>query len=160
MDSYVLAQQMPQELSFGGWRIMALTNLTGIAALASAVLVFAGAVKLVRSQQRPAALAAYLVLLPLPTLIALVGVLQGMSDSFIVIASLSEQTPSQQDYAGGFASALVMLVASLIATAPTYALLAFALISRTMNPQPSRNIETVVPARNTPVTVGPLPATP
>lgn len=148
MDSYVLAQQMPQELSFGGWRIMALTNLTGIAVLASAVLVFAGALKLVRSQQRPAALAAYLVLLPLPTLIALVGVLPGMSDSFIVIASLSEQTPSQQDYAGGFASALVMVVASLIATAPTYALLAFALITRTWSPRQSQDNELAVPARN------------
>jgi hypothetical protein len=76
-------------------------------------------------------LASYLILLPLPLAISICGILKGMISSYVVI-SLTEVHVSEAEYAGGYAACLTDLLAVLLATAPTYFVLAYGLIMSTL----------------------------
>ncbi len=96
------------------------------------VLIFCGACYLLKTKRRPAVLAAYLVLLPLPVLISFCGSLSGQVSSLSVIATTPNLNLTTADVAAAMADMLQGLLVSLLISAPTYFLLAFGLLARTL----------------------------
>jgi hypothetical protein len=107
-------------------------------------------------------LAAYLVLLPLPVLIAIFGEMRGMVSALTVIASTPGISLSTEDLAAGTAASLVTVLFALLVSAPTYFVLAFGLLARTLDPPTGAAPPTAIrsqprePLRNS---GGPIPAT-
>ena len=127
MPNLIIAQAIPQGTSFGGWMASSLSSTSALLTIISGVLIFCGALRLVMNRQRPVALAAYLVLLPLPFLIALFGIAQGMMLSFTVLAS-STTMPTGAEFSGGIAASLLQIVVAMLVSAPTYFVLAYGLV--------------------------------
>ena len=162
----VLAQAIPPNTSQLGYILGALTSNSAILALLSAALIFFGACYLLATKRRPAVLGAYLILLPLPVIISISGWISGTIASLSVTAASPDLHLTNQDIAGGFATSLISLYAAILATAPTYALLAYGLLVRTLNPpadfgtnatNPVRS--PVAPRQSATVAAGTLPAT-
>ena len=131
-SSLVLAQAIPPGTSFAGWVVGVLGTPNSFIVLVSGLLIFGGAWYLLATRRRPAVLAAYLVLLPLPVLIAVYGVMSGMVSSLTVIASTPGLSVTTEDYAAGTAGSLVEVLFAMLVSAPTYFLLAFGLLARTL----------------------------
>jgi hypothetical protein len=130
----VFAQLNPQETSLVGWMIRVLTtfSFSSLMVLISGLLIFGGACYLIVTKRRPAVLAACLVLLPLPVFIAFFGVMSSVVRSLSVIASSPDLAVSSQDFAGGTAASLVEILFAILISAPTYFVLAFSLLTRTL----------------------------
>lgn len=93
------------------------------------LLVFVGACLVVALARRPAVVAAYLVLVPLPLLIGIYGSVQGMIASTMVIAdSLAEVRLS--DLAEGISTALFTTQVGFWATFPAYLVTSIGLLVR------------------------------
>ena len=133
-SSAVLAQAIPPGTSFGGWVVGVLGTLSSIIVLISGLLIFGGACHLVVTKRRPAVLAAYLVLLPLPVLVAIFGEMKGMVSALTAIASSPEITVPTEHVAGGAAASLIAVLFAMLVSAPTYFVLAFGLLARTLYP--------------------------
>jgi hypothetical protein len=100
------------------------------------LLIFGGACYLVATKRRPAALAAYLVLLPLPVLIAIFGEMKGMVGALTAIASSPGMSVPTEHVAANTAASLVMVLFAMLVSAPTYFVLAFGLLARTLRSPP------------------------
>jgi hypothetical protein len=131
-SSLILAQAIPPGTSLGEWLVGAMGTFFSLMVLASGLLIFAGSWYLVSTGKRPAAFAAYLVLLPLPVLIAICSCMSGMVSSLTVIASTPGISLSTEDVAAGVASSLAMVLYAILVSAPTYFVLAFGLLTRTL----------------------------
>ena len=105
-------------------------GLTGLFVLILGLAIFIGACLLVAKKRRTSTLAAYLVLLPLPTYIGVLGQLKGISASLSVI-SVSGAQPSRQEWAGGFAESALIMFICLLVTLPSYLALAYGLLAST-----------------------------
>ena len=160
----VLAQALPPDTSLLGVLIGALSSFSAVLALVTAALIFFGACYLLATKRRPAVLAAYLVLLPLPVIISISGWISGTIASLSVIAASPDLPITNQDIAGGFATSLISLYAAMLASAPSYFVLAYGLLMRTLNPpsdfgtnatNPVRS--PVAPRQSATVTSGTLP---
>ncbi|MEI8018358.1 MAG: hypothetical protein WCH39_09145 [Schlesneria sp.] len=158
----VLAQGITINTSQFGVILRALTSTSAILALLSAALIFFGVCYSVATHRR---LVAYLVLLPLPVIISISGWISGTINSLSVIAASSDIHLSNQEIAGGFATSLMILYAAILATLPSYFLLAYGLLSQTLNPPADFGANKTNPAKSPveprqPVTVttGTLPA--
>jgi hypothetical protein len=108
--------------------------MSSLLVLLSAAAIFAGACYLVASQRPASVLAAYLILLPLPCLISICGWIKGSLSSLSVISISPDITLTTADIAGGFAGSLAGLLIAFLVSAPTYFLLAYGLLTRTMRP--------------------------
>ena len=130
----VFAQAIPQERSLAGWMIAALMtfSFSSLLVLISGVLIFGGACYLVATRRRPAVLAACLVLLPLPVFFAFYGVISGMVASLVVIASSPGISLTTEALAEGTAASLVEIMFAMLVSAPSYFVLSFGLLARTL----------------------------
>ncbi len=95
-------------------------------------VIFMGVLRVVTTGQKTSTIAAYLVLLPLPTFICLLGQLKGIYASLSVIA-VSGVQPSGAEWAGGFAESVLSLFVCLLVTFPSYLVLAYGLLASTRN---------------------------
>jgi hypothetical protein len=123
-----VAQQSPSMLM---WILQSIGSPSQLIALFSAGIVFLGALYFVATNRPLSVLASYLILLPLPLSISICGILNGMIRSYAAI-SFSDTHVSEAEYAGGYAACLTELLMVLLATAPTYFVLAYGLIMTTL----------------------------
>jgi len=129
--SLVFAQATPAT-PFGAWVVGVLGTLSSVIVLISGLLIFGRACYLVATRRRPAALAAYLVLLPLPMLIAVFDEMRGMVIALTVIASSPGMSLPTEHFAANTAASLVMVLFAMLVSAPTYFALAFGLLASTL----------------------------
>lgn len=142
----VLGQAIPAEMSMLGWMVRSISSLSGILMMVSGLLLLIGACYLLRTKQRPIVIAYYLVLLPLPVLISICGFIRGSISSLLVIASVQDLQLTNADIAAGLAAALLELFIALLITAPTYFVLAYALLLRTWErPSAAESIQVLTP---------------
>ncbi len=146
--SPVLGQAIDPKMSQLGWILNSQSSMAALLVLLSAAAIFAGACYLVTSQRPASVLAAYLILLPLPCLISICGWIKGSVASLVVIAATPDIKLTTADIAGGFAASLAGLLIAFLVSAPTYFLLAYGLLTRTMRPPTNT-------ARNRPVSAAP-----
>lgn len=111
------------------WMIEATNSMTGLFALVSGVAIFIGACRVVTKGRRTSTIAAYLVLLPLPTFIGMLGFLKGISASLMVIAESGMQ-PSAAEWIAGFGESAFLMFVCLLVTLPSYLVLAFGMLWR------------------------------
>jgi len=93
--------------------------------------VFVGACLVVALSRRPAVIAAYLVLLPLPVLVGVIGYFDGKITAYRVIA-MSEVTPRPSALAQAESTALSTVIVGVIVSIPAYFVVAFGLLARTL----------------------------
>lgn len=110
-----------------------MNSYSSLMVIVSGLLIFGGACYVVATRRRPAVLAAYLVLLPLPVLIALCGMMKGLIASLTVIASSPNLPVTTADIASAIANWLLGMFAALLVSAPTYFVLAIGLLVRTLH---------------------------
>jgi hypothetical protein len=109
-----------------------LNSVSGLLMVLSGLLIFAGACCLIATKQRAGAIAAYMVLLPLPVAISICGWLKGSISSLVVIAASPNLPLTSADVAGGLASSLLCVFAAVLVSAPSYLLLAIGLLLRAL----------------------------
>jgi hypothetical protein len=141
---YVPAQI--QGRSLAGW-ILDHFAWTEIFVLLSGLVILWGACKLVSRRRPAAALAAYMVFLPLPLMIAICGILKGMVSSFVVLAT-ADVPVKTTEWFGGWASLCFSLLFACLVTAPSYFVLAFGLLSRTLQTPPDQANRIPVPSES------------
>ena len=116
-----------------------LVVLTFLFVLLSGLAIFIGACLVVARSRRTSTIAAYLVLLPLPTYLFILGELRGMSDTLsraaVVLGELSdaEWADAIPELAGGIAADLFRLFVCLLVTLASYLVLAYGLLASTRN---------------------------
>jgi hypothetical protein len=148
--SPILGQANPAPMSQLGWILSTQNSLSALLVLLSAAAIFGGACYLVRSQRPASVLAAYLVLLPLPCMISLYGWIDGSVRSFSVLAQSPNITPTSTDIFASLAASLVGLEIAVLVSAPSYFLLAYGLLIRTMQP-PTNSVKNVAAGATPPV---------
>ncbi len=116
------------------WLFSSLGSVSSLLVLLSAALILVGACYLVATRRPASVLAAYLVLLPLPSIISVCGWMKGSIASLAVIAATPNLTVTSADIAGGLAASLFEVLVAIMLSAPTYFILAFGLLSRTLRP--------------------------
>ena len=94
--------------------------------------IFIGACWVVAKSQRTSTIASYLVLLPLPTFIGILGFLKGCTAALMVISE-SGVLPSGLEWAAGFAGSAFLMFLCLLVTLPSYLVLAYGLLASTCN---------------------------
>ncbi len=105
-----------------------------------AAALFIGSCVVVRVAQRPAVIAAYAIFLPLPLFFAAAGELQVMVSGFPAVARANEQLkPSEVAEAQG--KIVVLPASALIATLPSYLVVAVGLLARTVAAEKKRGAE-------------------
>ncbi len=112
------------------WIIRCL-GLFGLLTLLSALALFLGACLVVVLARRPAVIAAYLVFLPLPLWFAAIAMLKSNVSAFSVLAVTGVQLKNSQICAG-LAESIIPVLAALMATLPSYLVIAFGLFIRTL----------------------------
>jgi hypothetical protein len=133
----VLLAQIPAAAvpkSYFSWVRESLGAFHGLAILAAGAAVFVGACLVVVKSRRPAVIASYLIVLPLPILVGLTRALSGQISSLAVLSMSPEAVAkvSGCDIAGGVAGGLVPLFVALMVTWPSYLVLAIGLLVRTV----------------------------
>ena len=121
---------MPHPQSYAFWIIRCL-GLFGLLTLLSALALFLGACLVVVLARRPAVIAAYLVFLPLPLWFAVIAMLKSYVSAFSVLAVTGAQLKNSQICAG-LAESIIPVLAALMATLPSYLVIAFGLFIRTL----------------------------
>ncbi len=96
------------------------------------IAILSGACFIVAKSRRPALIAAYLVFVPLPPIVACFGFIIGLRNCFSVIAS-GAAIPEPTDWFAGFASSLSMMIFGLIPPILAYAVIAIGLFIRTFD---------------------------
>ena len=124
-------QAEPVQQSFASWLLHSLGPFYAIVLPLLGLLLFAGGVIAVLTSRRPGVIAACLAFVPVPLLIGLFAMFQGMVQSFSVIAA-STTAPTASDLAAGASMALVAPLAALVVTIPGLLVLAFGLLFRTV----------------------------
>ena len=140
-----------------------LNSFSSLLTLLLGLMIFIGACYLMATKRRPAVLAAYLVLLPLPLLINLCGWLKGLISSLEAIATLPNVAVTNVDLAAATADSLLGLLVALLVSAPSYFVLAVGLLLRTWrSPDDTTSSGTIRCERPAPLlnSPGPFPATP
>jgi hypothetical protein len=157
----VLAQAFSPDRSQLGMLLTSLDSTSGILMLLSAALIFFGVCYSLATDR---CLSAYLVLLPLPVIISVSGWISGTINSLNVIAASPDIHVTNQDIAGGFAASLMSLYVAILTTSPSYFLLAYGMLSRTLIPPADIGAKaenharhSVPPQQSATVTTGPLP---
>lgn len=133
--STILAAAEPVQESFFSRAIGTLNSVSGMLVFLTGVLLFAGACYLIATKQRPAVIASYLVLLPLPILISLCGFLKGIIASLSVVATSANVTLTTADIAAGVGVSLFSIFVAVIISIPTYFVVAWGLLRRTYSAQ-------------------------
>jgi hypothetical protein len=95
----------------------------------SGLAVFLGGVAVAARARRPAPLAAYLLLALLPFFIGVFAAIEGMFLTNFIL-SQSARFPRMDEFASGYAASLVAVLVGMVATAPTYLLIACALVMK------------------------------
>jgi hypothetical protein len=131
-SSIVLAQAIPPGTSFGASMMHVLGTFSSLMILVSGLLIFGGAAYLVATKRRPSVLAAYLLLLPVPVLIAIFCEMSGMVSALTAIASLPGISVPPDHVAANTAASLATVLFAMLVSAPTYFVLAFGLLARTL----------------------------
>ncbi len=111
-------------------------GLSGLFMIFLGLAVFIGACVVVATSRRASAIAAYLVLLPLPMYIGILGILKGVIASLSVIA-LSEAQLKASEIAAALECSVLSIFVGLLVTLPTYLVLAVGLLLRACNSSPS-----------------------
>ena len=138
-----------------------LNSFSSLLTLLLGLMIFIGACYLMATKRRPAVLAAYLVLLPLPLLINLCGWLKGLISSLEAIATLPNVAVTTVDLAAATADSLLGLLVALLVSAPTYFVLVVGLLLRTLrSPTDSTGPASIGSQRPAPLlsSAGSLPA--
>lgn len=126
----LLAQAMPAETSILGWMITALSTFSSLVVVLSAALIFFGAWYLVKNKRPVASLAAYLVLLPVPLLVAVCAWIFGSIKSLMAIAAVPDLAIPSQHIASGLADSLSSVLFAILVSVPTYLVLAYGMLAR------------------------------
>ena len=142
--SFLLAQVNPLRMSLLGWLVTGLSSFSGLLVFVSGLLIFGGACYLVATRQRTAALAAYLVLLPLPLVITCCGQIFGAMRSMQAIASVPGLSVPTEDLAAATAVSLASVLFAMLISAPTYFVIAYGLLTRTLSSSKHGAAATVV----------------
>jgi len=121
----------PARQSILSWMFQSLGIMYGTAIPLSGLVVFLGACLVVALSRRPAVIAAYLVFLPLPLLIGVLGSVHGLIASHSVIA-MSDVAPEPAAVAAGISTALFSTLAGMIVSFPSYFVLSIGLFLRTL----------------------------
>ena len=132
--SFLLAQAILPNRTQLEWMLGSLGSVSSLLVLLSAGLILVGACYLVATRRPASVLAAYLVLLPLPSIISVCGWMKGSIASLFVIAATPNLTVTGADIAGGLAASLFELLVAIMLSAPTYFVLTFGLLFRTLRP--------------------------
>jgi hypothetical protein len=122
--------------SFALWLLRSL-GLWGHLSILVAAALFIGSCVVVRVAQRPAVIAAYAIFLPLPLLLAVAGELRGMLAASAVIARSNTQLRASEA-AQVQAETVVLPASALIATLPSYLVVAVGLFARTVAARPGQ----------------------
>ncbi len=128
----ILGMAIPEQRSQLEWILSTQGSMAAMLVLVSAAAIFGGACYLVATRRPVTVLAVYLILLPLPCIISLCGWLGGSATSLSVIAASPEISLTTADIADGLATSLMSLLIAFIASAPAYAVLAYGLLSQTL----------------------------
>jgi len=121
-----------QSQSFLSWMITSLGPFYALVIPLTGLAVFIGACVVVASSRRPAVVAAFLVFLPLPLMIGLIGTVHGFISSFQIIATAGA-TPKPSDIAAGISTGLFTTLVGLLVTFPSLLVLAFGLFFKTLS---------------------------
>ena len=124
------ADPAPVPKSILMWMIEATSSVTGLFALVFGLMMFIGVCRVVTKSRRTSTIASYLVLLPLPTFIGILGFLKGCAASLMVISE-SDVQPTASEWAGGFAESAFLMFVCLFVTLPSYLVLAYGLLAST-----------------------------
>jgi len=114
-----------------GWLARSLGPVYGLLIPLTGIAVFVGGLLVVAFSRRPAVIAAYLVFVPLPLLIALFGTIHGAIHSYLVIA-MSVTQPKPAEIAQGTSTALAASLVGIMATFPAYLVVSIGLFLRTV----------------------------
>jgi|GEM_PF-5024880 len=112
------------------WWFIETMSLTDLIVIVLSVAIFIAACLAVAKSRKASTLAAYLVLLPLPTFIEVLGQLKGIVASLSVL-SQTDTHLTNQEWAGGFAESAVSMLLALLVTLPSYLVLAYGLLAST-----------------------------
>ncbi len=129
----LLIAEMDEEVrvSLLHWMFQSLGIFYGTLIPFSAFVLFLGAVAVVVLSDRPSVVAAYLVFLPLPLLIGVIGSLHGFINAFSVVAMSNVQV-SPAEYAHGQSMGLFSTMVALLLSFPAYIVTAFGLMFPTI----------------------------
>lgn len=121
----------PGRITQLGWMFQSLGPIYGVLIPFCGLAVFLGALLVVVGSRRPSVSAAFLVWIPLPLLIGLVGAIHGTISICAVIARTT--TPaSPSELAAGISMTLFAALFGLLCTLPGYLVIAFGLLLRTI----------------------------
>ena len=112
------------------WWFIETMGLTGLIVIVLGVAIFIAVCRVVAKSRQTSTLAAYLVLLPLPLFIEVLGQLKGIVASLSVL-SQSETQLTNQDITAGLAANAVSIFLALLVTLPSYLVLAYGLLAST-----------------------------
>jgi len=112
------------------WWFIETMGLTGLIVILLGAAIFIVVCLVVAKSRKTSTIAAYLVLLPLPMFIEVLGQLKGIVASLSVLA-LSDTQLSSRDIAGGLAENAVSIFLALLVTLPSYLVLAYGLLAST-----------------------------
>lgn len=132
--STLLAHAIGAQTTQLEWILHSQNSVGSLLVLLSAALLFSGTLYLLKTRRPASVLAAYLVLLPLPCLLSICGAIKGTAASLQVIAVSPDLAVTRADWAGGVATWLTGLLIAMLVSAPSYALIAYGLLSRTIRP--------------------------
>lgn len=121
---------------------------SALLALICGLLIFGGACYVVATRQRPTVLAAFLVLLPLPVFIASYGVMRGVADSLSVIGKMPGIQLKTEEIAGATAASLDDVLLAILISAPSYFVVAYGLLARTLNPPTNSTLSALSPSQH------------
>ena len=122
----------PVQRSFLSWMFNSLGPFYALVLPLSGLAVFVGACLVVCLSRRPALIAAYLVFLPLPLMLGVLGSIDGFISSFAVIAT-SPTAPKPSEVAEGISTGLFTSLVGLMVTFPAYIVAAIGLFLRTLS---------------------------
>lgn len=125
----ILAQEARPPMSLLQWMLQSLGPFYALVLPLAGLAVFAGACAVVFAGRRPAVVAAYLPLVPLPFLIGIYGSLQGFIASLSVIAT-AVSSPPPSAVAEGVSTGLFTSLVGLLLTFPSYLLVSIGLLVR------------------------------
>jgi hypothetical protein len=117
--------------SFISWMFEQLGPYYGIGLPLLGLLLLAAGVHAVLTSGGPGRVAAYLALVPLPLLVGLIGMLQGLGSAATTVAESAVQ-PVPKELAGDIALAIFAPLLSLYAALPGYCVLAIGFLLRNM----------------------------
>lgn len=108
-----------------------LNSFFSVLVLLSVTLTFVRACYLLATKRPSAALAAYLVVLPVPVFLSLCGLMRGVIASLSVIATTPTSDISNADISAACAVSLSSVFMAVMVSVPTYVVLAIGLLVRT-----------------------------